>query len=87
MLTRGQKVAISAWICCVAALAFLILFQAVSAEYFLILSLISFLIISELYGPFLSRPKWKTGLNIVLIIGVLLFMVIVVEKVLLLLNS
>jgi hypothetical protein len=87
MLTKSQTIVIKAWICSVAALTFLILFQAVSIEYYIILNLIGILVITALSGPFLSQPKWKARLNIVLIIGVLLFAIIVINKALQLLNG
>jgi hypothetical protein len=87
MLTKSQKIVITAWVCSVAALTVLILFQAVNMEYFIILNLISILIIAELSGPFLSRPSWKLRLNFALVLGALLFILIVIEKALSIINK
>jgi len=63
-------------------LALLALFGSVSYEYFFVLCLIGFLVIVELSGPFTVRPAWRSRVNVVIILGVLVFSLIVVEKVL-----
>lgn len=82
MPTKSQKLvyAFGAWMFTV--LALLVLFQSLSAEYFFVLCLIGFLIIVELSGPFTVRPAWRRRVNVVIIVGVLVFGLIVVNKVL-----
>ena len=82
MLTRGQRLVyfFGGWMFTV--LALLALFGSVSYEYFFVLCLIGFLVIVELSGPFTVRPAWRSRVNVVIILGVLVFSLIVVEKVL-----
>ncbi len=82
MLTKNYRLVYTfgAWM--FAVLALLILFQSLSPEYFFVLCLIGFLIIVELSGPFTVRPKWRRRVNIVIIVGVLIFALVVAGKVL-----
>lgn len=82
MMTKNYQLiyVFGAWMFIV--LALLTLFQSLSPEYFFVLCLIGFLIIVELSGPFTVRPEWRRRVNIVIIVGVLLFGLIVAEKVL-----
>ncbi|BAI60948.1 conserved hypothetical protein [Methanocella paludicola SANAE] len=82
MLTRSQRLVyiFGGWIFVV--LALLALFDSISYEYFFVLCLIGFLVIVELSGPFTVRPAWRSRVNIVIILGVIVFSFIVVEKVL-----
>jgi hypothetical protein len=49
--------------------------------YFFILCFIGFLIIVETTGPFTTRPRWKSRVNALIIIGLIIFAVIVFVKV------
>lgn len=82
MLTKSQKLVCTfgAWVFLV--LAALVLFGSLDYEYFFVLCLIGFLIIVELSGPFTTKPAWRSRVNIVIAIGVLVFGLIVVNKVL-----
>ncbi|HTY90202.1 MAG TPA: hypothetical protein VMC84_03415 [Methanocella sp.] len=82
MLTRSQRLVyiFGGWM--FAVLALLALFGSISYEYFFVLCLIGFLVIVELSGPFTVRPAWRSRVNIVIILGVLVFSLIVIEKVL-----
>ena len=86
MLTKSQKLVyiFGGWILVV--LALLALFNSINYEYFFVLCLIGFLVIVELSGPFTVRPAWRSRVNIAIILGVILFTVIIVEKVLAILN-
>lgn len=86
-LTKSQRIVIIAWIWSVIVLSVMVLFQAVSLEYYFVLYLIGLLITVELSGPFRSRPKWKSQLYAALVIGMLLFAVLVMEKAWYLLNN
>ncbi len=82
MMTKNYRLiyAFGAWI--FAVLALLALFQSLSPEYFFVLCLIGFLIIVELSGPFTVRPEWRKRVNVVIVIGVLIFGLVVANKVL-----
>jgi hypothetical protein len=67
-------------------LTLLAMFNSISYEYFFVLCLIGFLIIVELSGPFTVRPAWRSRVNIVIAIGVIIFSLIVIKKVLDILN-
>ena len=86
MLTKGQKLVyiFCGWMLIV--LTLLALFNSINFEYFFVLCLIGFLVIVELSGPFTVRPAWRTRVNIIIIIGVLIFSLIIIEKVLAILN-
>ncbi len=65
-----------------AVLALLALFRSLSYEYFFVLCLIGFLVIVELSGPFTVRPAWRSRVNIAIALGVFIFSIIVINKVL-----
>lgn len=81
MMTKSQTLVIAfvGWVLVV--LALLVLFQSLSAEYFFVLCLIGFLIIIELSGPFMTKPRWRSRVNIIIAIGVVIFAVIVFNKI------
>jgi len=62
-------------------LSLLVLFGSINYEYFFVLCLIGFLIIVELSGPFMVKPAWRSRVNIVIAIGVVIFAFIVLKKV------
>lgn len=82
MLTKSQRLVyvFGGWVLVV--LSLLALFNSINYEYFFVLCLIGFLVIVELSGPFTVKPAWRSRINIVIILGVLLFTLIIVEKVL-----
>lgn len=86
MLTKSQRLVyvFGGWVLVV--LSLLALFNSINYEYFFVLCLIGFLVIVELSGPFTVKPAWRSRINIVIILGVLLFTLIIVEKVLAILN-
>lgn len=86
MLTKSQKLVyiFGGWV--MAMLTLLALFNSISYEYFFVLCLIGFLIIVELSGPFTVRPAWRYRVNVVIMIGVIIFFLIVIKKVLDVLN-
>ena len=81
MLTKSQRIVVifGAW--AFLALAVLALLDSLSNEFFFVLCLIGFLVIVELSGPFASRPRWRSRVNIVILLGVILFCLIVAKKV------
>ncbi len=82
MWTKSQKLVyvFAGWVLLV--LTLLTLFHSLSFEYFFVLCFIGFLIIVELSGPFTVKPKWRSRLDIIIVVGVLVFAVIVAQKVL-----
>jgi hypothetical protein len=82
MMTKSQKLVVTfgGWIFTV--LAILTIFQSLNYEYFFVLCLIGFLIIVELSGPFTTKPRWRSRVNIAILIGVIIFSIIVINKVL-----
>lgn len=82
MLTKSQRLVyiFGGWVLVV--LSLLALFNSINYEYFFVLCLIGFLVIVELSGPFTVKPAWRSRINIVIVLGVLLFTLIIVEKVL-----
>ena len=82
MLTKSQRIVVifGAW--AFSALALLAVFGSLTFEYFFVLCLIGFLVIVELSGPFASRPRWRSRVNLVILLGVAVFALIVAGKVL-----
>lgn len=68
--------------CMVAAVLALALLDAVSYELFFVLSLIGFLIVTELTAPLNLTPKWRGRLKWFIIIGLIIFAVVVVRRIL-----
>jgi glucan phosphoethanolaminetransferase (alkaline phosphatase superfamily) len=82
MLTKGQKIVymFSGWV--VVVLSLLLLIGSLRYDYFFVLCYIGFLIIVELSGPYMVRPKWKSWANIFIIIGAGAFVLILAQNVL-----
>lgn len=69
----------TAWM--LAALLALVLLDAFSYELFFVLSLIGFLIVTELTAPQLVTPEWRRRLRWPILIGLLIFGVIVARRI------
>ena len=82
LLTKSQRIVVifGAW--AFFALALLAVFGSLTFEYFFVLCLIGFLVIVELSGPFAARPRWRSRVNAVILLGVVVFALIVAGKVL-----
>jgi hypothetical protein len=79
---RKQQIAIIAfavWLTLIAV--FMLLAQSVNLEIFFVLSLIGFLIIVELIAPNYIQPGYMRYIRCILAAGIVLFGVIVVQKV------
>lgn len=85
MFTKSQKVAISFGACITILLTLLVIFQSLDIEFFFVLSLIAFLVISLIYGPFTVNPGWKSRVRMIIAIGVALFAMIVINRILIIL--
>ena len=80
---RKQQIAIIAlavWLTLIAV--FMLLAQSVDLEIFFVLSLIGFLVIAELIAPNYIQPGYMRYIRYILAAGIVLFGVIVVQKVL-----
>lgn len=85
MLTKSQRIVVIFGLWAFLALAVLVIFTGLgkdAVEYFFVLCLIGFLVIVELSGPFASRPRWRSRVNLVILLGVVVFALIVIKKVL-----
>lgn len=82
LLTKSQRIVVIFGVWAFLALAVLAVFGSLSYEYFFVLCLIGFLVIVELSGPFASRPRWRSRVNVVILLGVVVFALIVIKKVL-----
>ncbi|WP_336362020.1 hypothetical protein [Halalkalicoccus salilacus] len=70
----------TAWM--LASVIVLVLLDAMSLELFFVLSLIGFLVITELTAPFTVTPEWRKRLKWLIAAGLLVFGVIVVRRIL-----
>lgn len=60
----------------------LALLNSLSLELFFILSLIGFLVVTELTAPFNVTPEWRTRLRWIIVIGLAIFGYIVIQRIL-----
>lgn len=74
-----------AWM--LAALLGLALLDEFTYEQFFVLSLIGFLVVTELTTPFDFTPRWRRRLRFLILFGLALFAVIVVRRILALLPA
>lgn len=65
----------------------LALLETLTLELFFVLSLIGFLIVTELTAPFNVTPQWRTRLKWIIGLGLLVFGYIVVRRILEILPS
>ena len=86
MMTKNQRLVIAFGAWCLLIMALSGLLKMMDFEYFFVLCLIGFLIIVQITGPFYTKPKWRLRFNIVVVIGVVIFALIILQKVLTLLK-
>lgn len=65
-----------------AALLALALLDAVTYELFFVVSLIGFLVVTELTAPFQVTPAWRRRLRWIIAVGLVVFAYIVVKRIL-----
>lgn len=75
----------TAWM--LASVLVLALLEALTVELFFVLSLIGFLVVTELTAPFAVTPRWRKRLKWIIALGLLAFGVIVVRRILEILPS
>lgn len=83
MVTRRQRQFIHgqvAWM--LATVLGLALLEALSLELFFVVSLIGFLVVTELTAPFAVQPHWRRRLKWFIILGLVGFTYIVVKRIL-----
>lgn len=69
-----------AWM--LAVVLVLAVLDAVSLELFFVITLIGFLVVTELSAPINVRPAWRTRLRWLIAIGLVVFAIIVVRRIL-----
>lgn len=60
---------------------------ALSLELFFVISLIGFLVVTELTAPFSVRPQWRQRLKWFIVLGLLGFTYVVIKRILAILPS
>jgi len=65
-----------------ATLLVLVLLEAFSFELFFVVSLIGFLVVTELTAPFSITPAWRKRLRWLILAGLLVFAYVVVKRIL-----
>jgi hypothetical protein len=80
--TKAQRIVMTFGGLAVFLLATLLIFDVLSLELYFMLCLIGFLVIVQTSGPFISRPRWRSRINIAIIAGIVVFALIVTGKIL-----
>lgn len=75
----------TAWM--LASVLALVLLDALTVELFFVLSLIGFLVVTELTAPFAVTPRWRKRLKWIIALGLVVFGVIVVRRIIEILPS
>ncbi|WP_122088199.1 hypothetical protein [Halalkalicoccus subterraneus] len=70
----------TAWM--LVTIVLLSLLNSLSLELFFVLSLIGFLVVTELTAPFNVTPEWRTRLRWIIVIGLAVFGYIVLQRIL-----
>lgn len=83
MTTRRRRQFITGNLAWQLAAAFtLVLLNALTLELFFVISLIGFLVVTELTAPFNVTPRWRRRLRWLIILGLIVFAYIVVRRIL-----
>lgn len=64
------------------AVVVLVLLESLTLELFFVVSLIGFLVVTELTAPFNLTPRWRSRLKWLILIGLAVFGYIVVRRIL-----
>lgn len=75
----------TAWM--LASVLALVLLDALTVELFFVLSLIGFLVVTELTAPFAVTPQWRSRLKWIIALGLIVFGAIVIRRILEILPS
>jgi membrane protein implicated in regulation of membrane protease activity len=82
MATRRRRQFLSgqiAWM--MATIIMLATLEALSLELFFVVSLIGFLIVTELTAPLNVAPRWRKRLRVIIALGLLVFAYIVARRI------
>jgi hypothetical protein len=80
MLVKSQKIVVAFGAWAIAMLALLTLFNCLNYEYLFMLDLIGLLVIVQFLGPYIMKPKWRSRLNVFMIVGVAAFALLIFNK-------
>jgi hypothetical protein len=80
MLVQSQKIVVvfGAW--SIAAIALLALSDKMDYGLLYALDLLGLLIIVQILSPYMIKPRWRSTLNIAMMIGVAIFCLLVISK-------
>jgi hypothetical protein len=87
MLTKSQNIVIAFGALLYLLSVTLILFHVYAIDLYLIFGFVGFLILLQLLGPAMARPKWRAKTDNVIMIGLFLFMALVLIKLINLMSS
>lgn len=82
MWTRAQRIVMVFGGMASVVLAVLLLFGGLSFELYFMLCLLGFIAVVHAGGPFVARPRWRSRANLVILAGMVIFALIVLNKVL-----
>lgn len=80
-MTRAQRIVMTFGGWAFLLIATLLIFDVLSLELYFMLCLIGFLVIVHTTGPFVSRPRWRSRINLVIAAGILILALIVAGKI------
>lgn len=86
LLILSQRIVVLSGTWAILTIALLASLGSLRFDYFFVLYLLGFLILVMLCGPSLSRPQWRVRAGLATLIGVLIFSLITVEKILAILH-
>lgn len=80
MLVKSQKIVVAFGAWAIAMLALLTIFNSLNYEYLFVLDLLGMLVIVQFLGPYIMKPKWRSRLNVFLMVGMAIFALIIFNK-------
>jgi hypothetical protein len=86
MLLRSQKIIVTFGAWELVSLALLAILNSLLYEYLFVLDLLGLLVIVQIMSPYMITPRWRSMLNIAMIVGVVIFALLVFNKALYLLG-
>jgi hypothetical protein len=80
MLVQSQKIVVvfGAW--AIAAIALLSLSDNMDYGLLYALDLLGLLLIVQILSPYMIRPRWRSMLNVAMLVGVAIFCLLVINK-------
>lgn len=80
MPVKSQKIVVAFGAWAIAMLALLTIFNSLNYEYLFVLDLLGLLVIVQFLGPYIMKPKWRSRLNVFLMVGMAIFALIIFNK-------